>query len=150
MSINNQNSEPDNDKQNYPGEKPLVNTKQVIEEHLHIDKEVVETGKIHISKKVLEEDYSADIPVFKEEVMVERKPVNKYVDGELPGIRLDGDTTIIPVIKEVVIKRILLVEELHITKRISESTVPVREKLRREEVTVERNDNQNSKEELNQ
>ena len=45
--------------------------------------------------------------------------VARTAEGTAPGIRLDGDTTIIPVVKEVIIKRLLLVEELHlpITKR---------------------------------
>lgn len=112
----------------------------VIEEHLHVGTKTVETGRVHISKKVLTENYDAELLVLKEEVIVEKKPINQYIDGDAPGIRLDGDTTIIPVIKEVIVKRLLLVEELHITKRRTESIVPVHEQLRKEEVTVTRTD----------
>ena len=79
----------------------------VVEEHLQIGKQVIESGKVNISKKVLEENYNSEIAVFKEEVIVERKPVDQYIEGDVPGIRLVGDTTIIPVIKEVVIKRLV-------------------------------------------
>jgi uncharacterized protein (TIGR02271 family) len=112
----------------------------VIEEHIQIGTKIMETGKVNISKKVLTETYTADIPVSKEEVMVEKKTINKYIDGEAPGMRLDGDTTIIPIVKEVIVKRLLLVEEIHITKRRTEQTVPVNEELRKEEVTVTRQD----------
>jgi uncharacterized protein (TIGR02271 family) len=112
----------------------------VMEEHLHVGTKIVETGRVHVSKKVRTENYDADLAILKEEVIVEKRPVNQYIDGDAPGIRLDGDTTIIPVIKEVIVKRLLLVEELHITKHRTETIVPVHEELRREEVTVTRSD----------
>ena len=112
----------------------------VIEEHIQVGTKIVETGKVNISKKVLTESYTADIPVSKEEVIVEKKTINQYIDGEAPGMRLDGDTTIIPIVKEVIVKRLLLVEEIHITKRRTEQIIPVSEVLRKEEVTVTRHD----------
>lgn len=110
----------------------------VIEEHLHIGKKMIETGRVHVSKKVLTESYNADLSLLKEEVIVEKRPINQYIDGDAPGIRLDGDTTIISVVKEVIVKRLLLVEELHITKRRTETIVPIHEELRKEEVTITR------------
>jgi uncharacterized protein (TIGR02271 family) len=112
----------------------------VIEEHIHIGTKTVETGKVNISKKVLTETYTAEIPVSKEEVIVEKKTINQYIDGEAPGMRLDGDTTIIPIVREVIVKRLLLVEEIHITKRRTDSIIPVSEVLRKEEVIIARQD----------
>jgi uncharacterized protein (TIGR02271 family) len=112
----------------------------VIEEHIHIGTKTVETGKVNISKKVLTETYTAEIPVSKEEVIVEKKTINQYIDGEAPGMRLDGDTTIIPIVREVIVKRLLLVEEIHITKRRTEQMIPVSEVLRKEEVIITRQD----------
>jgi len=116
----------------------------VITEQLHISKQVVETGRVRVSKKVIKEEVNKDIPVLKEEVIVERKEINQYIDGAVPGIRMVGDTTIIPVVKEVVVKRLLLVEELHVTKRTSEQLVPVHETLIREEVTVNRKESKDT------
>ena len=113
---------------------------QIIEEQINVTSKIVETGKVKISKKVSKENYHADIPVFKEEVIVERRPVNKFIEDEGVGIRLDGDTTIIPVIKEIIVKRLLLVEEIYITKKRSEHTVAIDETLRKEEVFVERSE----------
>lgn len=45
----------------------------VVEERIQIETKMIETGKVNISKKVLTETYSADIPVLKEEVIVERR-----------------------------------------------------------------------------
>ncbi|WP_345949246.1 YsnF/AvaK domain-containing protein [Mucilaginibacter sp. PAMB04274] len=117
---------------------PVTETIPVVKEHLHVGTKMVEAGRVNISKKVLTENYTADIPVLKEEVIVEKKAINQYIDGEAPSMRLDGDTTIIPVLREVMVKRLLLVEEIHITKRRTAHTVPVNEVLRKEEVTVTR------------
>ena len=122
----------------------------VIEEHIHIGKDIIETGKVKIAKKVLVANYDADIPVFKEEVIIERKPINEFIDGNAPGIRLEGDTTIIPIIKEVMVKRMMLVEELYVTKRRIEQTASVHETLRREEVFIKRNDGQDPAAQINQ
>lgn len=117
----------------------------VAEEHLHVGTKLVETGRINISKKVSSEDVTMDVPVTHEEVTVERKEINQYVDELPPASRQEGDTTIISVFKEVLVveKKILLVEEVHITKKIIESSVPITDTIRKEEVIINRN-NSNS------
>ncbi len=115
-----------------------VKTMPVIQEQIQVSNETIETGKVHFFKKVSEEEYNQNLPLVKEEVIVEKKAVNQYVDDAIPGIRLDGDTTIIPVLREVMVKRVLLVEEIHITKRKTETTVTAHETLRKEEVIITR------------
>jgi uncharacterized protein (TIGR02271 family) len=110
----------------------------VVEEHLHIGTSLVETSRVHVSKKVIEEPYDANISVLREEVTVEKKSINQLIEGEPPAIRQEGSTTIIPVIKEVVVKRLFLIEEIHVTKHQTEHTLPVHERLRREEISIER------------
>jgi uncharacterized protein (TIGR02271 family) len=112
----------------------------VIQEQLHITKQVIESGTISISKKIIEENYDAELSVYHEDLVVERIAKNEYIEGDLPKIRTDGDTTIIPVIKEIIIKRTMLIEELHITKRKTDALVPVHEVLRKEEITISRSD----------
>jgi len=112
----------------------------VVEEHIRIGTQLVETGRVKISKKVSVEDVTLDVPVTREEVIVERKEINQYVSEMPPASRQEGDTTIISVFKEVVVveKKILLVEEVHITKRLVESSLPIIDTIRKEEVTVTR------------
>lgn len=114
----------------------------VIEEKLQVGKEVVETGKVHISKRVHEEEETIGVPLSQEEVKVERMPVNKYVEKAPPGIRQEGDTTIISVLEEVTVveKRLMLVEEVHISKHKENSISEQKVKLRKEEVVVDRKD----------
>lgn len=110
----------------------------VIEEKLNVGKRTIETGRFHISKKVFEEEASEDVSVVEENINVERREINQYVDSPPPAVREDGDTTIISVLKEVLVveKKIMLVEELHITKHKTENSVPVKETLRKEEVKI--------------
>ena len=112
----------------------------VIEEQLQLSKVWQETGRVQISKTVTEEAVDFNLPVSQEEVIMERIPINEYVDTAPPASRYEGDTMIIPVIKEVLVveKRLMLVEELHITKRKTEQIVSGTEMLRKESVTIDR------------
>ena len=113
----------------------------VIEEQMLVDKKTIETGKVIISKKVEERNEMITVSLLRENYTVEHITVDKLVD-ETPIIRYEGDTTIIPVIQEVMVKRILLVEEIRITKNTTETSEPQQMILRKEVVTVERHDAQ--------
>ncbi|AMR29765.1 hypothetical protein A0257_13670 [Hymenobacter psoromatis] len=114
----------------------------IIEEHVTIRREVVETGRVVITKRVHAADEQVVVPVQHDEVHYERVPLNQTLPAGAvaPGPRQEGDTLIIPVLREVAVveKRLLLVEELRITKRqiTTEHTEPMH--LQREEVLVER------------
>ncbi|WP_018477491.1 YsnF/AvaK domain-containing protein [Pontibacter roseus] len=122
-----------------------IETIPVIEERVQVDKDVVETGRVRISKDVHEEEVTVDLPTVFEETDIERVEINQYVDTPPPPIRYEGDKMIIPVTREVLVveKRILVVEELHITKRRTEKHDTEQVTLRREEVRVDRQRNEN-------
>lgn len=111
----------------------------VIEEQVHIGKQVVETGRIQVVKTVRQEEATVDLPLTHDEFSVERVAVNQYVETA-PAVRYEGDTTIVPVLKEVLVveKRMMLIEEIRITKRQVTVNEPQRVTLRKEEVTVNR------------
>ena len=111
----------------------------IIEEEAFLDKRIVETGKVRISKRISEREELIDEPLFREEVTVERVPVNKYVD-QPPQVRHEGDVMIIPVVQEQLVmqKRLVLVEELRVRKQVVETHQPQSVTLRREEVDVRR------------
>jgi uncharacterized protein (TIGR02271 family) len=121
-----------------PGDKKDPVSLNVYEEQAQVDKKIVEKGKVRIVKKVATNDEKINVDLKSEDVEVERVPVNKYVDSA-PDVRYEGNTTIIPVIKEVAVveKKIVLVEEIRITKKINSSeeerTIP----LKKEEIIVE-------------
>lgn len=111
----------------------------VAEETAKVQKKVVEKGKVRVIKQVKEQQETITVPVASEEVKVEKISVNKLVETA-PQVRYEGDTMIIPVIKEVIVveKKLLLVEEVYVTKQRIEMqdqrTIP----LRKEEVIIER------------
>lgn len=111
----------------------------VIHEEAVFDKKVVETGKVRISKRIREFEETIDEPLFREEVVVERVPVNQFVEAR-PGVRQEGDVMIIPVVEEQVFvqKRLVLVEELRVRKQVVETHQPQRITLLKEEVDVTR------------
>lgn len=110
----------------------------LIVEELEIEKRQVETGRVRISKVVHEREEVIDEPLLHEEVSIARVPINRFVDEAIP-IRYEGDTMIVSLLEEVPVveKRLMLKEELRITKRQVEAHKPVRVTLRSEEATVE-------------
>ena len=112
----------------------------VIQEEVVIEKEVVHKGSVIINKKVNTEDVLVEVPVMTEQVNVERIIINQYLDDSPPPIRYEGDTIIIPVLKEVFVKRLLLVEEIRVTKQVQTTNQSENILLRKEEVTITRKD----------
>jgi uncharacterized protein (TIGR02271 family) len=120
---------------------------QVLEEHLKVTVKEVETGRVRITKHVTEHIEDINIPLVSEEVEVEKVAINQYVETS-PGVRYEGETMIIPVIKEVLVveKKLVLVEELRVTKRQVQTSETQQVTLRKEEVSIERLEPGNTKE----
>lgn len=112
----------------------------VIEELVTVNKKVVETARVTLSKKVNESTESFEIPLKQEEIVIKRVPKNEWVDAMPPATRQEGEVMIIPVLKEVAVieKRMMLVEEIHISKLETEKTETQEVLVRKEEVDVRR------------
>lgn len=112
----------------------------VIEEHVVITKEVIETGKVIIRKRVTEEEASINIPLIQEGYQVERLPGKKELLKEHPPVRYEGDNMVIPVVREVLVieKRYEVMEEVHVIKTKTEVPHLQQITLLKEEVHVER------------
>jgi uncharacterized protein (TIGR02271 family) len=108
-------------------------------EQLSVSKETRETGRVRVSRRTLEREALIDEPLLRERVEVETVPVGREIDAP-PQVRQDGDTTIIPVVEEVLVtqRRLVLKEEIRITR--VKTTVRFREifPLRCQEAIVER------------
>jgi len=112
----------------------------VTQEDVNVDKRQVERV-IRISKTVRSEDVVVDQSLNREDVEIERVPINRYIDEPL-SVRYEGETTIIPLVEEVLVveKRLLLREEIHVSRRAMTVNNPQVYTLRREDVQVERDD----------
>ena len=137
-----------NDTTSKQGEKDQQQSKQheesftlpVVEETVHVDKKTIETGKVKISKTVKVDTETVNLLQVQDDVEIERIAINEFVQTPPPPLRYEGDTIIIPVMQEVTIteKRLLLIEEVRITKRKVESKESQEVVLRKEEINVQR------------
>ena len=110
----------------------------VIEETAVVYKERVVTDRVRLHKRVQATREVLDIPVQTESLEVERVPVGRWIAAPA-DIRHEGDTTIYPVVEEVLVveKRLRLVEEVRVTRRRATRQVREEVSLRREEILVE-------------
>lgn len=112
------------------------------EERLNVDKERVQTGEVNVGKHVVEEEQSIDVPVQREEVYVERRPVNDETGtgftedrgtlGENDSIHVDVNEERLNVSKDDVVS-----EEIVVGKRKVKDTEHVSETVRREEADID-------------
>ena len=131
-------------RKSYFGDRPINDQPDqarvpVVEEKLQVGVRKEEIGRVRAVKKVEEEDLIVSGPVYTDEVEVERVPLNQYVDAA-PQVRHEGSTMIIPVVKEEVViqTRLVLVEEVRITRKQVEHNMEKPITLRKEEVVIER------------
>lgn len=85
-----------------PQDSDAVMVIPVTQKEVIVDKQVIETGKVRISKRISEHEELVDVHLFREEVVVERVPVSLFFEAP-PPLRQQGDTMIIPVVREEII-----------------------------------------------
>ena len=111
------------------------------EERLHVNKDRVQTGEVNVGKHVVEDEQTIEVPVEREEVYVERRPVNEEsTDAGLTGDTYqEGDNIHIPVTEEQVnvSKTDVVNEEIVVGKRKVQDTETVSETVRREEADID-------------
>jgi uncharacterized protein (TIGR02271 family) len=114
-----------------------------LQESIEIRRREVETGRVRIRKEVHSRVVQVEAPVVHERVVVERVPVDREVDRDAPpGVREENGVLVVPVLEEVLVveRRLVLKEELRVT-RVREETRVVRDvPLAEERVIVERVD----------
>jgi uncharacterized protein (TIGR02271 family) len=110
----------------------------VVAEELNVQKRPIITGGVRIKKMVKEHQQEVNEPLMREDVQVERTSINRVVETPVE-VHYEGDTLVIPVLEEVLVveKRLMLKEELRVTKRQLVEHQPQQLSLRREEVVVE-------------
>jgi uncharacterized protein (TIGR02271 family) len=112
---------------------------QLREEELHARKTSTETGEVRLGKEVVSEERSVEVPLTREEVYIDRQPVERRPSDTPIG---DSDRTSIdvPVREErvEVEKRPVVYEEVGIGKREVQETRNVDATVRREELRVDR------------
>lgn len=104
-------------------------------EDLNINKNKVHTGDVELSTEIVEVKQSLDVPVKREEVVIERKSLNNESTNSSIG---NAETIRIPVSEEKVQveKRTVVTEEISAYKRQVENTQHIEETLKSEEAHI--------------
>ena len=112
----------------------------ILEEEVKVTKKGIETGHVNLSKTINESLESFEIPLTEEEIVVKRIPKNEFIDTMPAASRYEGDIMIVPILKEVAVieKRIMLVEEIHVSKLKTEKTEMHEVVVRKEEINITR------------
>jgi uncharacterized protein (TIGR02271 family) len=113
----------------------------ITEEELVVGRRTVDLGAVRVSKTTETRQVIVDDPIVTEEVHVERRRIDRPVSSEEPPVtRTEGDTTIFPVLEEVVVveKRLILREEIRVTRIRQERPSSQEIAVKREQLHVER------------
>ena len=111
-------------------------TLQLREERLSVDKTRVASGAVRISKRVVSEQQSIDVPVSHDELVIER---HKVTDGAVGGTIGADETITVPLSREEVSisKQTFATEEIDIGKKAVAGVEHVSDTVRREELVVD-------------
>jgi len=115
-----------------------VQTLQLQEERLVANKELTEAGRVRIRTIVEEVPRHLEVDAYYEDVQIEHVPVGRIVKARESPREEDG-IYIVPVYEEqlVVVKRLLLKEELHIRRQGATETRLFEDTVLRERLVVE-------------
>ncbi len=113
-------------------------TIQVHEEELEAQKTARSAGDVTITKDVVEETKTIEVPVMREEVRVERRAASDTTPSDQANA-FDGDTITVPVIEEQVEVRKVAraVEEIDVSKVQTQDTETVSDTVRKERVDID-------------
>jgi len=110
-------------------------TIQLREERLKVDKAPVQTGEVRVGKRVVSERKTIDVPVEREEVVIERRPASgRAAEGDIRE-----EEIVVPVRGERVrvTKQPVVTEEVSVGKRKVRDTKHVSATVRKEELAVD-------------
>lgn len=109
----------------------------VARERMSVRRERRPVGRVRIHKRVEEEEVPIEDHLDFDEADIERVRVEQVVDAA-PAIRREGDTVVIPLVEERLVKQLVVVEEVRIKRRHRTEEIDESVTLRREKVDIER------------
>jgi stress response protein YsnF len=109
----------------------------VLEEELKLDRRQVETGRVRVRTVPAEHTIMASDRLLRTTVTVERVALEEEID-DIPPVREEGEMLVVPIVEERLVKRLFLIEEVHLTRRASTEEIEQPVQLRSQCVIVER------------
>lgn len=118
---------------------PDADSMTLSEERLNVDKQRVETGQVRLRKYVVHDTETVEVPVQREEVRIERTPIDADDAHAVRGGDLTEDEASITLSEErvAVTKETVPVEEVSLNKETVQETETVREDVAREELEID-------------
>ena len=110
----------------------------LLEELLTVSKRVIDTGVVRLHKHTEERTEIIEVPLQQVTWEVEHVPVNQVIAKE-PAVRVEGETTVYPIVEErlTVLRELVLLEEVRVTRRVATKTEVSSHVLRREQIVEE-------------
>ena len=105
-------------------------------ERVRVEKREVERLAARIQLRTHEEDVRINETLHREQIDIERVPVDRVVD-DVPVTRTEDGATVIPIVEEVFVKRFRVIEEIHLRPRFEAHAVDETVRLRRQVATVD-------------
>jgi len=104
-----------------------------------VSRQVLETGRVRVAKVTRTRDHLIDELLAHTRFEVNRVPIGRLIDT-MPPIKEDGDLTIVPTVEETVVveRRLMLKEEIHIRRVLTNERYQQTVKLRYQTAEVTR------------
>ncbi|WEZ85976.1 DUF2382 domain-containing protein (plasmid) [Rhizobium sp. 32-5/1] len=114
---------------------------ELIEESVSVEKECVLTGRVRVSTSSTAVEELVQATLAGTRVEVTRERIDREITA-VPEPRVEGNTTIIPVVEEIVIieKKLVLVEEIRVRQIATSEDIALPVTLRKQTAIVERID----------
>ena len=114
-------------------------TIELAEETISVGKRRIETGRVRVRIRTESEETQAYALLLDQDVEISRIPIGRDVT-DIPAVRQEGDVTIYPVLEEVLVveKRLVLKEEVHVRRVVTQTEVSQPVMLRRQYADIER------------
>ena len=108
-------------------------------ERLKLSRRRVDAARVMVKTTTQVDPVVVDETLDADEVTIERTPIDRFVDKP-PAPRHEGDTLVIPVLEEVLVvtRRLRVVEEIRIRRRVVTRRHQETVELRRQRLDVER------------
>jgi uncharacterized protein (TIGR02271 family) len=111
----------------------------LLAEDLSVGKEAVETGRVRVSKQTHTREVAVEESLLRESAEIETIPIGRQI-FEMPSVRNEGETIVVPIVEEILHteRRLILKEEVRITRRKTTEQFHDRVTLRYQEAVVTR------------
>jgi uncharacterized protein (TIGR02271 family) len=111
----------------------------LLAEEFSVGKEAVETGRVRVSKQTHTREVAVEESLLTESAEIETIPIGRQI-FEMPSVRHEGETIVVPIVEEILHteRRLILKEEVRITRRKTAEQFHDRVTLRYQEAVVTR------------